>query len=364
MKKHKIQLCRLLVLVLLLALLTGCGDPEGRTGFAYSEGIDENGFWEGVKALDYVGTFTYKGISVPADVHQIPDEAVQDEINGILSEFSTDTQITDRAVADGDTVNIDFAGSVDGVPFAGGDTEGKGYPVVIGETNFIDDFIDQLIGTMPGDTINVEVTFPDEYPNDPSLAGQDAVFVTTINFIVDKALPELTDEFVKTNLSESDGWETVAEMQDKIRAELHKRAVREYIDGYLKTEVPVQEVPAKLITYQEKVMLEYYQGYADNYGMELEEFLSAYVDASSVEELIETKRKEVLQSVKFSLIVQAIAEDGQFTVSNQDLADYFAEYAGSSDYSMFEEEYGLPWLKQVVLTQKVLNYIADNAVLA
>ena len=94
-------------------------------------------------------------------------------------ELSTDTSLT---VADGDTVNIDYVGTVDGVEFDGGSTNGTGTDLVIGSGSYIDDFEDQLIGAHPGDEVQVEVTFPDDYGSQ-DLAGKDAVFAVTINGI-------------------------------------------------------------------------------------------------------------------------------------------------------------------------------------
>lgn len=94
-------------------------------------------------------------------------------------ELSTDTSLT---VADGDTVNIDYVGTVDGVEFDGGSTNGTGTDLVIGSGSYIDDFEDQLIGAHPGDEVRVEVTFPDDYGSQ-DLAGKDAVFAVTINGI-------------------------------------------------------------------------------------------------------------------------------------------------------------------------------------
>lgn len=93
--------------------------------------------------------------------------------------YQTDTSLT---VEDGDTVNIDYVGTVDGVEFEGGSTDGNGTDLVIGSGDYIDDFEDQLIGSHPGDTVEVQVTFPDDYGNE-KLNGKDAVFTVTVNGI-------------------------------------------------------------------------------------------------------------------------------------------------------------------------------------
>lgn len=94
--------------------------------------------------------------------------------------YSTDASLT---VENGDTVNIDYVGSVDGVEFDGGNTQGMGTDLVIGSGSYIDDFEEQLIGAHPGDTVEVNVTFPDPYENNTDLSGKEAVFTVTVNGI-------------------------------------------------------------------------------------------------------------------------------------------------------------------------------------
>lgn len=370
MKNNKVFLCLFLILAMLLA--AGCGtknektadeaNDEGDTAFSYSDGIDENGFFTGVRALDYVEIFDYQALEIPHDINYISDEALQEEIENMLNSFSSSNQVMDREVVDGDTLNIDYVGSIDGVEFDGGSTDGMGTEVTIGVTNFIDDFLEQLIGHTPGETINVEVTFPDDYQEE-SLQSKDAVFVTTINFIVEEAAAELTDDFVMENLYDRFEWKNVAETKVGIRSELQKIAIQGYIKDYFTTEVTVLSVPEQMINYQEKSMVNYYQNYADNYGMELEEFLTSSAGVSSVEELIETNHEDNLQSATYFLVLQAVAEDAKMSVGEEDLVDYFSKFSDSGDYSSYEEQYGLPYLKWSVLSQKVIDFITDNAVL-
>lgn len=94
--------------------------------------------------------------------------------------YSTDASLI---VEDGDTVNIDYVGSVDGVEFEGGSTQGQGTDLVIGSGSYIDDFEEQLIGAHPGDEVDVYATFPDPYNNNPDLSGKEALFEVTINGI-------------------------------------------------------------------------------------------------------------------------------------------------------------------------------------
>jgi trigger factor len=348
---------------MLSAMLIGCKTSEtdmpsasaetpADTAFSYSDGIDENGYWDGINARDYVEMFDYGALRVPADAARPTDEEVQSEIANILARFEEERRLTDRAVINGDTVNIDFVGSIDGVEFAGGSTNGAGTDVTIGVTSYIDDFLEQLIGHMPGETVNVEVTFPDDY-QETSLQGKDALFVTVINYIKGAA----TDDFVEKYLSGKHGWKTVAEMESGVSEILVKRM---YIENYFTSGVSVKEVPSPLIDYQEDAMIAYYEAVASYYGMELMEFVNSSVDPDALteEDFLANFQDISLRNATFYLVVQAIAEDLGLTVSEDDLVYYFM----TSDYAALAQDRGLPFYKQNLIVQKVMDYTVENAV--
>ena len=335
--------------------------------FNYSEGIDENGFWEDSAARDYVELFDYQTFTIPGDIHEISDDDIQSEIRNVMETYSTGTsQVTDRAVIDGDTVNIDYVGSVDGVEFSGGSTDGEGADVTAGSTEYIDDFLTQIIGHVPGETVNVEVTFPDVYENNPDLAGKEALFVTTINYIVENITDyDGTDGFVEENLYADHGWKTVAEMEEGIREELQRTAIENYVREYMVNDLTYYSTPdyimayqERLIEFQEKDMLAYYQNMADSYETDLDTILQYFAGVSSTDELIEQNRSSIIKDINLTLAVQAIAEDAGISVSDEDMGSYLPEY------SSYEGQYGMPWLKQYVLGLKVLDYIIENAVFA
>ena len=353
-------------------LLAGCdssvGGSKGAAAFSYSEGIDKNGFWKGIKALDYVEGFDYRAVDVPADAHQVPESTLQMQIDALIAGYITRELVMDRAVADGDTVNIDYEGKIDGVVFEGGSTMGVGVEATIGPAgvadgteSFLDGFLEQLVGRMPGEMIEIEVSFPADYTN-KALRGKTAVFETTINHIVE--MDELTDGFVAKNLASSKGWTTIEEMRAGLRSNIQKNLVQQYLYQYLRTEVPVKSIPGPLMEYQEKALLDGYKEYADFYGLELEEYLQEYEDISSVEECLEKGHSDLVENATYLLVVQAVAEDTGMSVSDEDLTKYFTEQMWTRDYSPQVEQYGMPYVKQTVLCQKVLDYLADNAVLS
>jgi len=360
MRITKTTLCIFLSLALLLALLPGCSDNSSTNGeftFSASAGLDDNGFWKGVKALDYVTLFPYQAMTIPREIHQVLDEDIQNEIETILADFPGGEHVMDRAVVNGDTVNIDYVGSVDGVEFDNGSTEGMGTIVIVGVTEYIEGFLEQLIGHMPGDTFDLKVRFPDNY-HEETLKGKDAVFVTTVNYIiVEDGTAVLSDAFVADNLAAYYGWKTVSEMREGVRNVLRNQAVMRYIEAYFSTEVTISSVPTQMMKYQEDAMVDHYQRYAASNDMAFEQFLTEYVGVSNVEELIERYQRENLSSAKFYLVVQAIAEHTGIKVTEDDLNSYI----GENTLYAYEEQYGIPYTKHQVLCQMILDLVVQSA---
>jgi trigger factor len=279
-----------------------------------------------------------------------------------MSQIPAVKKVMDRKVADGDKINIDYVGSVDGVEFENGSSEGLGAEVTIGVTNFIDGFLDQLIGHMPGDMVNVKVRFPDDY-FEASLQGKDALFITVINFIVEsETLTEITDEYVMDNLYSYYGWQSIEEMKDDMRSDMHEYAIQQYVQKYLSTEVTVKSIPDQLLDYNKKAMLNSYRIYAEEQGATIDELLSNDGYAS-VDDLYKAEDANIRQNATYYLVLQAIAEDGGFSVTEVDLGNYFFEIDGTPDYSLYEEQFGLPYIKHYVMTQMVLDYIYQSVVL-
>jgi trigger factor len=362
--KKQMPLGLVLIIVMAMLTFTGCGtaDNDTSTEFSNSDGIDNNGFWENITALDYVELCDYEGILIPSDIHEVTEEAVQTEIDTILADYTLEEQVTDRSITDSDTVNIDYIGSIDGVEFEGGSTDGAGTDVTIGVTDYIDDFLEQLIGHSPGESFDIEVTFPQDYGVE-DLNGKDATFAITINYIVEPVVPDLTDEFVLNHLMSDYGWSTIAEMEADIKSGLQKSATLNYVDEYIVANTDIISLPEELLEYQEKALISYYQDYAEYYGMEIEEFLSTYMGVATTDELLQEKLADMTEAASFYLVVQAIAEDAGIFVSDEDVAAYFETYLGSDDYSDYEEYYGMPYLKLIALNQAVMDYLEDKAVL-
>lgn len=337
-------------------------DDSASPSFSYSTYLDDEGHWQGVTALDYVTLCDYKNIPVPSDEVVPTDDEVQEQIDGLAASFATTEQVTDRAVEDGDAVNIDYVGTIDGEEFDGGSTNGAGTTVTIGVTQYIDDFLEQLVGHMPGETFDVEVTFPDDYGVD-ELNGKDAVFSVTINYISETVTPEITDEWVSENLSSTYGWTTVDEMRQAIADSLQTTAVANYVQDYVTENSEVSTVPEIIVTSQEQLLVAQYQSYADSFGMDLSDMLSMAAGVETPEELFEQNREALDLTAKAYLVYQAIAEDAGIEVSEDDVLAYFQSAMGVTDLTDLEEQYGMPYLKLCALVQAVQDLLVDGAVI-
>ena len=179
------------------------------------ESIDENGVAviATVKTKPEVKVGEYKGIEVKRTVEAVSAEEVEEELKKVQQRNSRELEITDRAAEDGDTVVIDYSGSVDGVKFDGGTAEKQ--TLVLGSNSFIPGFEAQVVGHSIGESFDINVKFPEEY-HAAELAGKDAVFAIVLHEIKKTELPELDDEFAR-DVSEFD---TLDEYKADIEAKL------------------------------------------------------------------------------------------------------------------------------------------------
>lgn len=334
----------------------GLTAEEVDTVKVYSGPLKENGRYD-VTAADYVNIDKdfIKNIVIPKSVHTAGEDDIAIALAEILSPFADSTVHLDREIKLGDTVNIDYVGSIDGVEFSGGSTAGAGTDVTIGVTSYIDDFLYQLIGHKAGETVNIEVTFPENYGNE-DLNGKDAVFVTKVNYIL--KTPELTDEFVKENLADY-GCETAAELTAYLSEQIAASAIDNYLYELILSGIEVTEVPEVMIQHQIDQMLEYYRDYGSYYGMGLEEFLAAI--GTTEEELISSSKAECEGYARYTLVCQAIAEIIGYEPQDTDVLAYFGALNGTTDITDYKEIYGMPYLKYVVTESHVYSYLKENA---
>ena len=326
--------------------------------FDYSSIFDENGYVAGVTASDYITLPEDLGLTLSDEANTVSDEDVADYINeNIMVNYTETQEVTDRAAADGDTVNIDYVGTVDGVEFDGGSAEG--YDLPLGSGTFNDGFEEQIVGHTPGESFDVTVTFPEDY-RATDLAGKEAVFATTLNYISESVTPELTDDFVKENLNESLGLDSVETLNTYISDMLLFSQQTNELYSQLSEKLTVDgEVPAELTKYFEDYYLSSPYLYAQMYGVSLDEFMQAngYDSAAAY---LESSRTYIDGAIQQTLILQALAEKYGITCTTETLENQFQEYFGSSDTSSYVNYYGENYLKMSILNDLVMEKLVEE----
>lgn len=341
---------RMVVLCLVAAMLTGCGGNNK------------------INALDYVELGQYKGLPVTRMSTTVSEEDVDLQIMRLASAGATTEKITDRdVVQEGDVANIDYVGSIDGVEFEGGSA--KGYDLEIGSHVFIDGFEEGLVGAKVGETIDVNVTFPDQYVNNEDLAGKPAVFKVTVNYISSKLVPELTDEYVSERTSGQ--FTTVADFRQYLK-EQTEESLKSYADSNMNTQLMTQvmdnatikqELPAEYIEEKQQAMIRTAKSNAEAYGVSYEEYLSNYLQMNE-ETFLNTIKESSDDICLQSLVIEAIAQAEGIEVTkdeiSQRIADLMAEYGYENKKDLLnvitEED-----ITDNLLEEKVSEFLAENA---
>ena len=348
---------KILSVVLALAMVFTLAACTTKVDTTYSNGLTKDGFYD-LKALDYVTLPDLEGIEIPEEFKVASESEVEQQIQSLLDSAKTKKENYDKAIEDGDLVNIDYSGSIDGVAFDGGTAAGQ--EVTAGSSQFIDDFLTQIIGHKPGDQFDVEVTFPVPYENNPDLEGKDAVFNVVINHIVEYEYPEFDDEFVKQYFAEAYGVDTADEMKEYIENNIVRTQMYDYIDGYLFNNATLSEVPAAVKEHQENLIKANYNDTAAQYGVDIATLLS-YYGVSTLDEMIEQSQDQINDMSKDILVYQAVAEQLGIKIANEDIADYFEEISGNRDYDAYKNQYGLPYLKMMVMTSTVADKLIEKS---
>lgn len=308
----------------------------------------------------------YKGLTYTETDVSVSDDEVESQINSTLTAHATAEQITDRAVKDGDTVNIDFEGKIDGKTFDGGTASGAS--LTIGSGTFIDGFEDGLIGVKPGDKTTLKLKFPDEYKTNTDLAGKDVTFDVTVNYIKgDDIVPELDDDFVKgLNI---DGVSNVKEYRAYVKSQLQankeSEAEKSKQSELLQQAVDnaeIKEIPEELVTQYATQYIDYYKQYASYFGLELSDFLTQYMNQTE-EEFNQSAQDYGKERAGYMLVVSAIAKAEKVDVDalyDEKVAQY-AEQSGYADAATLEKDYSKRYLNQIIINEEVQNILEENA---
>ena len=266
----------------------------------------------------------YKGVEVEKSDVEVTDEDINKEVDKERENNSRTIDVDDRAVESGDIIKLDFDGSVDGVPFAGGKAEN--YTLTIGSGSFIPGFEDQLIDTKIGEDKDVTVTFPEDY-HEKSLAGKEAVFKCKVNAITVKELPDADDEFA----SEVSEFETLAEYKEDIKKKLTEkkekeaRAKKEAQAVEKAVENATMEIPDAMIDTQVQSMMEDFTRRMQSQGLSLEQYFQfTGMDAKKMHDQM---KPEALKRIQNSLVLEAVAKAENIEISDEKVDEEIAKMA-------------------------------------
>lgn len=309
------------------------------------------------KASTVVKLGNYKGVEYTPIPVEVTDEDVESKIQSLVDMNPTVTEV-DREAADGDMVNIDYVGLKDGVAFEGG--TGSDYDLILGSGNFIEGFEEGLIGVVTGQKVSLNLTFPEDYGNE-ELEGQAVVFDVTVNSVKEQKPAELNDAFIK-EFTESD---TLESYRETVRAELLESAEdaalnQKKSDVFMKVieESDVKASSADVDAYYEE-QLKVYEEQTKMMGIDLETMLS--YSGTTVDQFKEELKTMSQQAVEQNMVAAAIFKAEGLTITDEDRDALVVEFGYENKESMIEQV-GAKTVDDFITTDKVVNFIADNAV--
>ncbi len=304
----------------------------------------------------------YTGLKIKKYEYNVTDSEVDGEVTKLLERKAEDVDVNDRPCQNGDRVNIDFSGTVDGVKFPGGTAEG--YDLVLGSGSFIPGFEEQVVGMKIGGEKDITVRFPDDYSAE-NLKGKDAVFAIKLHKITGKKLPEISDAFVKENA----GVETVEEFKAKARERLLKQAEnrsRDETENSIVSEIckhAKAEIPQAMIESEIDRMVQdfsyrlMYQGikledYVKYMGMTMEQFRSQFASQAQ-------------PRVLSQLVIEKIVKTEKITASENEVDAKIAEQAASvektaEEYKKNIDPRQIEYIKNDIVITKMFDFLKAN----
>jgi len=306
----------------------------------------------------------YKNIEVEKVEYNVIDEDVERELKAIQEMNARIIDASDRETKEGDILTIDYKGFVDGEQFEGGTAEKQ--RLEIGSKTFIPGFEEQLIGKKKGDTVEVKVTFPDEYFEE-SLKGKEATFEVVIHEVKEKELPELDDEFAK-DVSEFD---TLEEYKNNIREKLEKDAKEkeklEFENKVIDKVIDSSEVdiPEVMVEHQVEHEIEEFNYRLRMQGLDLDKYLQ--LTGSKLEDLKKQLKPIAERRVKTDLVFEAIGKSENIAVTDEDIdkeLDKIAKEYNQENVEQFKENMkkgDLGFLEAGIIRDKVIDILINNA---
>ena len=331
--------------------------------------FDENGVvvTAVVPLLPEVKLGDYKGLTIEKYTEELNEAKVEKELNQARERAARFVEADEDAQAKmGDFATIDFTGSVNGVEFEGGKAEG--YRLELGSKSFIDNFEEQIVGMKTGETKDIKVTFPEDYPAE-DLKGKEAVFKIVLHKIENKELPELNDEFA-SNTSEFETLEEYkADIRKHIQESIDERAKRENENRLMEKAVEnsTVEVPEVLVERQLDMFIRDFEMRLSYQGLKLADYLG-YMKQTE-KELRDSYREQATKTVKTRLVLEAIIKAEGLDVSEEELDAKLEETAKKYNKSLQEfksnmNENNIAYIKNDILMDKLVDFLTKNNTLA
>lgn len=299
----------------------------------------------------------YKGLAVTVTEAKVTDEEIDAQIEQILTSNAEPVEV-ERAAKDGDIVNIDYKGLLDGKEFEGGSAQG--HDLELGSNSFIEGFEAGLIGAKKGEKKDLNLKFPEGYQN-ADLSGKDVVFQVTVNTVSEMKTPELTDEFVK---GLSAGGSTVAELKNTLREDLLEQKKYEIERQRNMDLIEAILAESEITCATERVDAEYetqlksYTDQAAMYGVDLATMAGMYgMDENGFKNEIRTMAKDI---VKQKLMYEEIAKAEKITATDEDKLE-LAKANSFDTVDALVAAYGQELVDDATLSQKVLDFLVENA---
>ena len=306
----------------------------------------------------------YKGVEVEKTDVSVSDEEVEAELSAEQEKNASYNEITDRPAADGDKVNLNFEGFVDGVAFEGG--KGEDYPLTIGSGSFIPGFEEQLVGAEIGKEIEVNVTFPENYQS-AELAGKPAVFKCTVLKITEKVLPELNDEFADDVSEFSTLEEYKADIRKNLEVKKEEKARTEKENKVIDAIIADSEIeiPEPMLKAQQEQIVDEFAQRLQSQGLNIDQYFS-YIGGSR-EKMMEEVKDQADKRIRTRLVLEEIVKAENIVATEEDfeveLGKLAEAYGTDVDTvkKIFEGREKDRMMEDIAV-QKAVSFVADNAV--
>ena len=305
----------------------------------------------------------YKGVEVKKEHTLVTEDDVNAEIEKERNKQAAEVSVDDRAVAEGDTVNLDYSGSVDGVKFAGGTAEGQ--TLKIGSHTFIPGFEEQMVGMNIGEEKDLNVTFPTEY-HAPDLAGKEAVFHVKVNSITETQLPALDNDFAK-DISEFDTLDAYkADVRAKLEAQAAERDNNAFTNAVIEKVMAnaTVEIPDAMVERQIDSMVRNFEARLAQQGLKLADFMK--YTGQDEKSFRNQYRDQAEKSVRANLVLEAVENVEKFEAAEEEIdaeIEKFAKQIGQNveDLKKNLTEGDREYFKADVIRDKAVKFLCDNA---